>query len=153
MAGQVAALIGYADAGSEFLFGRLLEGEGSIFALQVLPVVVFLGALIGLLYDLRVIHWFAYVVGGAIAWVLRTSRIESVWAATVVLLGQTEAPLPIAPYVPRVTRSQLFVLMTGGFASVAGSTPLGGLARVTAHDISCRFRACSRLSRRGGGER
>ncbi len=47
--GQVATLVGYADEGSSFLFGRLLEGEGTIFALQVLPVIVFLGALIGLL--------------------------------------------------------------------------------------------------------
>ncbi len=47
VSGQVAALVGYADAGSEFLFGRLLEGEGTIFALQVLPVIVFIGALVG----------------------------------------------------------------------------------------------------------
>ncbi len=80
-AGQVAALVGYTGEGSKFLFGRLLEGEGTVLA-QVLPVIVFLGALIGLFYYLRVIQWFVEIVGGAISWVLKTSKIESVWSAT-----------------------------------------------------------------------
>ncbi len=125
VAGQVEALVGYADAGSEFLFGRLLEGEGTIFALQVLPVIVFIGALVGLLYYLRIIQLFVEFVGGAIAKVLKTSKLESVWATTVIFLGQTEAPLLIAPWLNRVTRSELFAIMTGGFASVAGSTLVG----------------------------
>jgi CNT family concentrative nucleoside transporter len=125
VAGQVAALVGYTEDGTQFMFGRLLEGEGTIFALQVLPVIVFLGALIGLLYYLRVIQWFVEIVGGAISWVLRTSKIESVWSATVIFLGQSEAPLLIAPWLSRLTRSELFAVMTGGFASVAGSTLVG----------------------------
>jgi concentrative nucleoside transporter, CNT family len=125
VAGQVAVLVGYADAGSEFLFGPLLEGEGTIFALQVLPVIVFIGALVGLFYYLRVIQWFVEIVGGAIAWALKTSKLESVWATTVIFLGQTEAPLLIAPWLNRLTRSELFAVMTGGFASVAGSTLVG----------------------------
>jgi CNT family concentrative nucleoside transporter len=125
VSGQVEALIGYADAGSEFLFGRLLEGEGTIFALQVLPVIVFIGALVGLLYYLRVIQWFVEIVGSTISWVLKTSKLESVWATTVIFLGQSEAPLLIAPWLSRLTRSELFAVMTGGFASVAGSTLVG----------------------------
>lgn len=125
VAGQVAALVGYTEEGTAFLFGRLLEGEGTVFALQVLPVIVFLGALIGLLYYLRVIQWFVEIVGGAISWVLKTSKLESVWSATVIFLGQTEAPLLIAPYLSRLTSSELFAIMTGGFASVAGSTLVG----------------------------
>ncbi len=125
VSGQVSALVGYADAGSEFLFGRLLEGEGTIFALQVLPVIVFIGTLVGLLYYLRVIQWFVEIVGGAISWVLKTSKLESVWATTVIFLGQSEAPLLIAPWLSRLTRSELFAIMTGGFASVAGSTLVG----------------------------
>ncbi len=126
VAGQVAALIGYADEGSRFLFGTLLEGDDvNIFAFQVLPVIVFLGALIGLLYYLRVMQLFVDVVGGAIARVLRTSKVESVWACTVIFLGQSEAPLLIAPYLRRLTQSELFTIMTGGFAAVAGSTLVG----------------------------
>jgi CNT family concentrative nucleoside transporter len=125
VSGQVAALVSYADAGSEFLFGPLLKSEETIFALQVLPVIVFIGALVGLLYYLRVIQWFVEIVGGAISWVLKTSKLESVWATTVIFLGQTEAPLLIAPWLSRLTRSELFAVMTGGFASVAGSTLVG----------------------------
>lgn len=107
------------------MFGRLLQGQGTIFALNVLPVIIFLGALIGLLYYLRVIQWFVDIVGGAISWLLKTSKVESVWAITVIFLGQSEAPLLIAPYLPRLTRSELFTAMSGGFASVAGSTLVG----------------------------
>lgn len=95
------------------------------FAISVLPIIIFLGALIGLLYYLRIIQWFVEIVGGGISWLLRTSKIESIWAATVIFLGQAEAPLLIAPYLRRLTRSELFTCMTGGFASVAGSTLVG----------------------------
>ncbi len=125
LARQVAKLIGFTDQGTSFVFGRLLEGNGMVFALNVLPVIIFLGALIGLLYYLRAIQWFVEIVGGTISWVLHTSKVESVWAATVIFLGQSEAPLLIAPYLPKLTKSELFAVMTGGFASVAGSTLVG----------------------------
>src|SRR4029079_3323989 len=93
---RVESLIGFSEEGTAFLFGPLLEvGEENetIFALQVLPVIVFLGALIGLLFYLRVIQWFTYVVGGAMSWLLRVSRIEGTFATVVIFLGQSEAPL------------------------------------------------------------
>ena len=127
--GQVEALIHYTDAGIEFLFGPLVadepEEEETIFALQVLPVIIFIGALVGLLYYLRVIQWIVEIVGGAIAWAMRTTKVESLYAATVIFLGQSEAPLMIQSYLNRLTRSELFVVMTAGFASVAGSTLVG----------------------------
>jgi Nucleoside recognition len=104
------------------MFGGLTEGYNVPFAISVLPIIIFLGALIGLLYYLRVIQWFVEIVGGAISWLLRTSKVESVWAATAIFLGQAEAPLLIAPYLRRLTRSELFTCMSRGFASVAGST-------------------------------
>jgi len=122
---QVAKVVGFTYQGSSFLFGRLLVGKGTVFALNVLPVIIFLGALIGLLYYLRVIQVFVEYVGGAISWLLKTSKIESVWATTVIFLGQSEAPLLIAPYLRKLTTSELFTVMTGGFASVAGSTLVG----------------------------
>ena len=122
VSGQVEALIGYADAGIEFLFGPLVaDKEETIFALQVLPVIIFIGALVGLLFYLRVIQWIVEIVGGAIAWALHTTKVESLYAATVIFLGQSEAPLMIQSYLSRLTRSELFVVMTAGFASVAGS--------------------------------
>ena len=68
VAGQVEALIGYTDAGIEFMFGKLVaDKQETIFALQVLPVIIFIGALVGLLYYVRVIQWVVEIVGGAIA--------------------------------------------------------------------------------------
>jgi CNT family concentrative nucleoside transporter len=94
VAGQVEALIHYTDAGIEFLFGRLVaerasQQQSTIFALQVLPVIIFIGALVGLLFYLRVIQWIVEIVGGAIAWAMRTTKVESLYAATVIFLGQS----------------------------------------------------------------
>ena len=103
VAGQVNALVEYAGAGIEFLFGPLVaDKEQTIFALQVLPVIIFLGALIGLLFYLRVIQWVVEIVGGAIAWLLGTTKVTSVYAATVVFLGQSEAPLMIQAYLNKL---------------------------------------------------
>ena len=125
---RVETLIGYAGEGTTFLFGPLLTvgGKGSsIFALQVLPVIIFLGALIGLLFYLRVVQWATYLIGGVIAFVLGVSKVESMYAATVIFLGQSEAPLMIAPYLRRLRTGQVFTVMTGGFAAAAGSTLVG----------------------------
>ncbi|MDN4159973.1 NupC/NupG family nucleoside CNT transporter [Nocardioides abyssi] len=125
---RVAALIGYAEEGTVFVFGPLTEvgeeGE-TVFALSVLPVIVFLGALVGLLFYLRVIQWTTYVVGGALSWLLRVSKVESLYAGTVVFLGQSEAPLMIAPYLRSLRKGQLFTVMAAGFAAAAGSTLVG----------------------------
>ena len=125
---RVETLIGYAEEGTAFVFGPLLgvgeEGE-TIFALQVLPVIVFLGALIGLLFYLRVIQWATYVIGGALARLLGVSKVESMYASTVIFLGQSEAPLMIAPYLRSLRRGQLFTIMSAGFAAAAGSTLVG----------------------------
>jgi len=126
VAGQVRALIGYTTEGIEFLFSELVtRSKATVFALEVLPVIIFLGALVGLLYYLRVIQWVVDIVGGAIYRLLRTSKVESLYASTVIFLGQSEAPLLIQSYLSRLTRSELFAIMTAGFASVAGSTLVG----------------------------
>ena len=126
VSGQVKALIDYTNAGIDFLFGPLVaDKEETIFALQVLPVIIFLGALVGLLFYLGVIQWVVEIVGGAIAWLLKTTKVESMYAATVIFLGQSEAPLMIQAYLNKLTRSELFMVMTAGFASVAGSTLVG----------------------------
>ena len=125
---RVESLVGYTEEGTEFLFGPLTgvgeEGE-TIFALQVLPVIVFLGALIGLLFYLRVIQWFTFLVGGAISRLLGVSRIESTFAAVVIFLGQSEAPLMIAPWLRSLRKGQLFTVAVGGLTAAAGSTLVG----------------------------
>ncbi|NYE36922.1 CNT family concentrative nucleoside transporter [Nocardioides cavernae] len=125
---RVATLIGYADEGTAFVFGPLLEvgdEDSTIFALQVLPVIIFLGALIGLLYYLRVVQWATWLLGGALSRLLGISKVESMYGATVIFLGQSEAPLMIAPYLRSLRRGQLFTIMTAGFAAAAGSTLVG----------------------------
>ena len=124
---KVSAFISYAESGTSFVFGGLFQNDhiGFVFALSVLPVIIFLGAIIGLLYFLQIIQRVIEIVGSVLSKVIGTSKIESVWASTVIFLGQSEAPLVIAPYLPRLTRSQLFTCMVGGYASVAGSTLVG----------------------------
>jgi concentrative nucleoside transporter, CNT family len=125
---RVTTLIGYTNEGTAFVFGPLTAAGSknqTIFALQVLPVIVFLGALIGLLFYLRVIQFATYVIGGAISWALRVTKIESLFAATVIFLGQSEAPLMIAPYLRGLTTAQMFTVMTSGFAAASGSTLVG----------------------------
>ncbi len=125
---RVQSLIGYAGEGTSFVFGPLVEvgdKNETIFALQVLPVIVFLGALVGALFYLRVVQWATYVVGGALSKLLGVSKVESMFAGTVVFLGQSEAPLMIAPYLRSLRRGQMFTVMSAGFAAAAGSTLVG----------------------------
>lgn len=119
-------LTDFTNEGTSFVFGSLFGQDNSfVFALNVLPVIIVLGAIIGAFYYLRVIQFLVDIIGGALKWLLGTSKVESVWAATVIFLGQSEAPLVIQPYLKKLTRSELFTCMTGGFASVAGSTLIG----------------------------
>lgn len=125
-ANAVQKLIDFTAEGTSFVFGPLFGDEvGFVFAFNVLPVIIFLGALIGALYYLRILQWFVDIVGTGIGKLMGTSKVESVWAATVIFLGQSEAPLVIRPWLPKLTRSELYACMTGGFASVAGSTLIG----------------------------
>lgn len=125
-ANAIQKLIDFTAEGTSFVFGPLFGDEvGFVFAFNVLPVIIFLGALIGALYYLRILQWFVDIVGTGIGKLMGTSKVESVWAATVIFLGQSEAPLVIRPWLPKLTRSELYACMTGGFASVAGSTLIG----------------------------
>jgi CNT family concentrative nucleoside transporter len=121
----VENVVSYVNQGISFLFGPVVQLHGTIFAFQVLPVIIFLGSLIGILYYLRVIQWLILIIGGAIERLLGTSKLESLSAISTVFLGQSEAPLLIRPYVGRLTQAELFQVMTCGFASVAGSTLIG----------------------------
>lgn len=120
----VAGLLSFADVGIGFLFGDLAS-NGFIFAVRVLPLVIFVSALISLLYYLGVMQWVIKVIGGAIQRLLGTSKAESLVATSNIFLSQGESPLLVKPFLPHMTRSELFAVMTGGMASVAGSV-LGG---------------------------
>lgn len=122
----VANVIGYASAGMEFLFGDLgAYSQGFIFAIHVLGVIVFFSSLISVLYHVGVMSWVIRLIGGGLQRLLGTSRPESMSAAANIFVGQTEAPLVVRPYIPTMTRSELFAVMVGGLGSIAGSVLAG----------------------------
>ena len=122
MSDGVAALLGYAGKGTEFLFGPTASNPlANTFAIGALPVIIFFASLVAILYHLgimqRVVRW----VGGAIAWVTGVSRVESLGAAANIFVGQSESPLVVRPYLAALSPSHLFTLMTVGMAGVAGT--------------------------------
>jgi CNT family concentrative nucleoside transporter len=121
----VQAVINSSAAGIDFLFGPVLPEEGAVFAFQVLPVIVFFAALTSVLYYLGILQWVVRIIGGGLAKLLGTTTPESMNAAANIFVGQTEAPLVIRPYVAGMTRSELFAVMCGGLATVAGSVLVG----------------------------
>lgn len=133
MANGVAKVISYGNEGIKFVFGGLagdkifevFGGDGFIFAVRVLPSIVFFSALISLLYYIGVMQWVIKIIGGALQKLLGTSKSESMSAAANIFVGQTEAPLIVKPYISRMTESELFAVMCGGLASIAGSVMAG----------------------------
>lgn len=126
----VSSVIGYAQNGIGFLFGDLANFKlGFIFAVNVLPVIVFFSSLIAVLYYLGVMQWVIRIIGGGLQKALGTSRTESMSATANIFVGQTEAPLVVRPFIPTMTQSELFAIMVGGLASIAGSV-LAGYAQM-----------------------
>jgi len=129
----VQAVIDSANDGISFLFGplvsdkmfELFEGNGFVFALKVLPVIIFFASLMATLYYLGIMQWVIKIFGGLLQKALGTSRTESMSAAANVFVGQTEAPLLVKPYIHGMTQSELFAVMSGGLASVAGAVLAG----------------------------
>lgn len=120
----VTRIISFAAEGTRFIFGNAADASGAwgfIFAVQVLPIIIFFAAFMGVMYHLRIMQ----VVVAGLAWVLRrtvgATGAEALSASANIFLGQTEAPLTVRPYIPTMTRSQIMAVMTGGFATIAGS--------------------------------
>ncbi len=128
----VTNAIGAGKVGVDFLFGPLTmdidASIGFVFALRVLPMIIFFSSLIAVLYHLKIMSVVIKVLGGGLKFLLGTSRTESLSAAANIFVGQTEAPLVVKPYIARMTSSELFAVMVGGLASVAGSILAGYVA-------------------------
>jgi CNT family concentrative nucleoside transporter len=127
LSNKVQNVINYAGEGIAFVFGPAADtqGFGFVFAFQVLTIIIFFSSLISVLYYLGVMQIIIKLLGGALAKLLGTSKAESISAAANIFVGQTEAPLVIRPFIAGMTKSELFAVMTGGLASVAGSTLAG----------------------------
>lgn len=133
----VSKVIAYGNEGVSFLLGGLVSdkmfevfgGGGFVFAFRVLPMIVFFAALVSVLYHIGVMGWLIRLIGGGLQKVLGTSKAESMSAAANIFVGHTEAPLVVRPFIKSMTRSELFAVMCGGLASVAGSV-LSGYAQM-----------------------
>ncbi|KAJ8005970.1 hypothetical protein DPEC_G00123410 [Dallia pectoralis] len=116
---QVEVFLSYTDAGSKFLFGEKYTDH--FFAFKVLPIVVFFSTVISMLYYLGLMQWLILKVGFIMQITMGTSPTESMVAAGNIFVGQTESPLLIRPYISQLTMSEIHAVMTGGFATIAGS--------------------------------
>ena len=122
MSNGVANLLGYANEGTEFLFGPADKNPLAMtFALGALPVIIFFASIVAILYYLGIMQRIVRWVGGAIGWVTGISRVESLSAAANIFVGQSESPLVIRPYLAALPPSRLFTVMTVGMAGVAGT--------------------------------
>ncbi len=123
IASGFVSLLDFCRAGSEFIFGGFMDTSkfGFVFAVQVLPTIIFFAALTGVLYHLGVMQWIVKGMAWTITKVMNVSGAETTSVCASVFIGQTEAPLTIKPYIERMTQSELMTVMIGGMAHIAGS--------------------------------
>jgi len=120
----ISNLYRFAETGINFVFGNLANPAGPwgvVFAIRVLPIIIFFGAFTSLLFHLGIIQRFVAILTYVIRPILGTSGVETLCAVANSFLGQTEAPLLIKHYLKDVTKSEMMVVMTSGFATVSGS--------------------------------
>jgi len=115
-------VLDFTKAGSEFLFGSLLDLDkmGMIFAFQILPTIIFFSALTSLLFYMGIIQKVVYGLAWLMTKALKLSGAESLSVAGNIFLGQTESPLMIKAYLPKMNRSEILLVMAGGMATLAG---------------------------------
>ena len=118
----VTTLLGYAYAGSHFVFGDLAKPGSQLgyFAFGVLPTVIFIAAFFAVLYHFGIMQIIIRVFAWVMTRVMGASGAESLNVAASIFMGQTEAPLTIRPFLPDLTRSELMTVMTSGMAHVSG---------------------------------
>jgi CNT family concentrative nucleoside transporter len=126
----ITDLLGYAAQGSEFVFGPLANQaaiqkglavpSGFVFVITVTGTIILVSALSSLLYHYGILQLIVRGVAWIMERLMKTSGSESLAAAANIFMGQTEAPLVIKPYLPKMTRSEIMALMTGGMATIAG---------------------------------
>jgi CNT family concentrative nucleoside transporter len=124
------AFIGFSDKGAEFVFGNLAHPEHLMkvygtdflfpFVFKALPPILFVSAFFTLLYHFGIVQWCVRLMARVMVYLMGTSGAETLSVSANVFMGQTEAPLIVKAYVPRMTGSELFTLMVSGFAHISG---------------------------------
>jgi len=120
----VTKILSFSYAGSEFVFGEIGKQHSSIgvvFAFQIMPAIIFVSALFAIMYYLGIMQIVVKAFAVAMNKIMGASGAESLNVAASIFMGQTEAPLTIRPFLPRMTRSELMTVMTAGMAHVSGS--------------------------------
>jgi CNT family concentrative nucleoside transporter len=141
------AIVTYTNQGSRILFGELANSSkyGEIFIFQVLPVIIFFSALTSVLYYYRIIQKIVSGLAWMLTKLLNISGQESLAVAGNIFLGQTEAPLLVKGYLNKMNRSEYFLLMTGGMATVAGSVLAAYIGFLGGDDPSQRIEVAKNL--------
>lgn len=139
----------YAEEGTRFVFGPLMD-SGFSFALNVLPVIIFMGSVFAVLYHLGVVQRVVDVFAWMLARTMRLSGAESLAAVANVFVGMIESSLVVKPYLSRMTQSELFSLMTLGMATVAGSVLLSYVGILGGGDFAGHLVTASLLSAPAG---
>ena len=146
----IVAFLNFTDEGSRFVFGQLIDQQksGFLFAFQVMPTIIFMSAIMAVLYQMGVMQYIVGFFAVIMQKTMRTSGAESLSSAANIFLGQTEAPLLIKPYVGEMTLSELFAVMVGGMANVAGGVMAAyvGLLKNYVPDIAGHLLAASCIS-------
>lgn len=146
----IIAFLNFTDEGSRFVFGQLVSQEksGFLFAFQVMPTIIFMSAIMAVLYQVGVMQYVVGFFAVIMQKAMGTSGAESLSSAGNIFLGQTEAPLLIKPYVAQMTLSELFAVMVGGMANVAGGVLAAyvGLLKNYIPDIAGHLLAASCIS-------
>ena len=130
ISGFITKILDFTAEGSTFLFGNLMDQEsfGMIFAINVLPTIIFFSALMGILYYLGIMQAVVKFLAKGISKLLGTSGAETLSAVGNIFLGQTEAPLLVRPFINGMTKSEITAIMVGGMATVAGGVMAGYIA-------------------------
>ena len=121
----ITKLISFSDAGSDFLFKSYVADVGvhpSLlnFAFRLLPTIIFFSSLMAVLYHLGIIQKIVKLIAKLMQKTMHTSGAETLSVSANIFVGQTEAPLMVRPFISKMTKSELMVVMVGGFATVAG---------------------------------
>jgi concentrative nucleoside transporter, CNT family len=121
--GRFVDLLGFTNEGAKFVFGSLADQQkhGVVFAIGILPSIIFFSAFSSMLYYLGILQKIVYAFAWVMTKTMNLSGAESLSASANIFLGQTEAPLLIKPYLATMTRSEIMCVMTGGMATIAGA--------------------------------
>jgi CNT family concentrative nucleoside transporter len=149
MSAVVGAFIRYTQAGTNFVFGGLVDTDFSI-VVDVLPIIVFSGCFFSVLYHLGILQRVVDLLAVVLSRLMRTSGAEGLAAVANIFVGMTEAALVVQPYLDRMTRSELFTLMTLGMATVAGSVLLAYVGMLGGGDYAGHLATASLLSAPAG---